>query len=57
MVRQDLIKPFCVDFEAHRNMPKKFLNEWKNDGTIFDLLTAIILFNPRPEYKEYDKIK
>ncbi len=57
MVRQDLIKPFCVNFEAHQNMPKKFLNEWKNDGTIFDLLTAIILFNPRPEYHEYDKIK
>lgn len=57
MVRQDIIKPFCVNFEAHQIMQKRFRNEWINDSTIFDLLMVIALFKPRSEYIEYDKIK
>ena len=59
MVRMDVIKPFCTKcgFQRHKNFPNLFRHEWKNDNIIFDLLTAIVLFTPRPGMCEYEKIK
>ncbi|KAH9426438.1 zinc ion binding [Dermatophagoides pteronyssinus] len=59
MVDYEIIRPCCIkyDFEQHKNFPAKFKHEWKNDNIIFDLLTAIILFTPRLNQQQNEKIK
>lgn len=59
MVRIDVIKPFSTKcgFARHKNFPNLFRHEWKSDNIIFDLLTAIVLFTPRPGLCEYEKTK
>ena len=41
-------EPICSieNYIRHQMLPKLFLYEWKTDPTIFDLLTAIVLFTP-----------
>lgn len=59
MVRMDVIRPFCTKcgFQRHKNFPNLFRHEWKNDNIIFDLLTAIVLFTPRPGVCQHERIK
>ena len=49
MVQLDILKPFFQTndiFERQKNFQNRFRDEWKRDGIIFDLLTAIVLFTP-----------
>lgn len=43
MVQLEVIKPSCVkhEFQRHKNFPNLFLNEWKNDNIIFDLVCVL----------------
>lgn len=53
------IEPYCTKcgYQRHRNLPNLFRDEWKQDAHIFDLLTAIVLFTPRPEYSDGTRIQ
>lgn len=53
------IEPYCTKcgYQRHKNLPNLFREEWKSDNHIFDLLTAIVLFTPRPEYSDNVRIE
>jgi len=54
----NVIRPFCTRamWQRHKDFPSTFRNEWINDKSIFDLLTVIVLFTPRPNLTDQTKV-